>query len=133
MDLPETAWRIAALCVLLAGAETLHGIARTVWLVPRVGKQRALDLSIVSGSLLAFAICWFYVPGIGMATAGAHLALGGLLAAFMAGFDAALGRWLLRKRWRKVLEDFDPRTGNRLVFGLALLVLIPLAVHTLRR
>ena len=48
--------RLASLCVLLAGAETLHGIARTVLLAPRVGKALAVKLSIVSGSLIAKAV-----------------------------------------------------------------------------
>ncbi len=58
--------RIVSLCVVLAGVETLHGIARTVWLAPRVGKALAIKLSVVSGSLLAFAVCWLLVPGIGL-------------------------------------------------------------------
>lgn len=36
---------ILALCVALASAETLHGIARTLLAVPRIGKARALLLS----------------------------------------------------------------------------------------
>lgn len=120
--------RVLALCVLLAGVETLHGIARTVWLAPRLGKQRATQWSIVSGSLLAFAVCAWRVPGLGLQGLGAHLSLGALLAAFMAGFDIALGRWLMRRSWAKIADDFNPATGNYLVVGLALLVLMPAAV-----
>ena len=39
--------RIASLCLALAGVETLHGIARTVLLVPRIGKARARKVGIV--------------------------------------------------------------------------------------
>ncbi len=124
--------RALALCVALAGTETLHGIARTVLLVPRVGKGLALKVSILSGSALAFLVCWFLVPGIGLPTLAQHLALGLFLALFMASFDIALGRWLLRRKWSKVLQDFNPSTGNYLVFGLALLVVIPALVHQLR-
>ena len=131
MDL-DTLIRVVSLCVVLAGTETLHGIARTVLLAPRVGKARAIRLSIVSGSLLAFGVCFLLVPGVGLATARAHLALGLVLAAFMAGFDMALGRWLLRRPWDKVLADFNPATGNLLVFGLALLAVFPLLVAHLR-
>lgn len=124
--------RVLALCVALAGAETLHGIARTVLVVPRIGKARALKLSIVTGSALAFGVCWLFVPGLGLVSAGDHLLLGLVLAGFMAGFDAAMGRLVLRRRWAQVVADFDPRTGNLLVFGLAFLVVCPLAVHALR-
>jgi len=120
--------RIAALCVLLACAETLHGIARTVLVVPRIGKERAIKLSALTGSLLAFAICLWWVPGIGLRGLAAHLALGAGLAAFMAGFDIAIGMLLMRKPWRKVRADFDPATGNYLVFGLAFLAVVPALV-----
>lgn len=132
MSWSETLWRALALAVALAGTETLHGIARTVWLVPRVGKARALKWSIVSGSLLAFSVCWLLVPGLGLVGAGPHLALGAFLAVFMAGFDLALGRWLLRRSWRKALDDFNPATGNLLVFGLVWLAGVPALVALLR-
>jgi hypothetical protein len=80
--------------VVLAGVETLHGIARTIWLAPALGKARALKLSIVSGSVLAFGVCLLLVPGIGLRGPGAHLGLGLGLAGFMALFDLALGRWV---------------------------------------
>jgi len=124
--------RIAALCVLLACAETLHGIARTVLVVPRIGKERAIKLSALTGSLLAFAICLWWVPGIGLRGLAAHLALGAGLAAFMAGFDIAIGMLLMRKPWRKVRADFDPATGNYLVYGLAFLVVAPALAWWLR-
>ena len=119
---------IAALCVLLASVETLHGIARTVWLVPRVGKARALKLGIVSGTALAFAACYAMVPGMQLQGLLPHLAVGAVAAGFMAGFDLALGCGLLRKPLRRVLEDFDPRTGNYLLYGLAGLALAPAGV-----
>lgn len=121
----DTALRIAALCLALASAETLHGIARAVWLVPRVGKATALKISIVTGSLLAFGVCLVFVPGMGLRGTGELLALGVLLAVFMAAFDIALARLLLRMSWARVLRDFDPRSGNFLVLGLAGLVVWP--------
>lgn len=128
----ETLVRVLALGVALASVETLHGIARTVLLAPRVGKKKALKISIFSGSALAFLVCWWMVPGLGLQGAAALLGLGLALALFMAAFDLALGRWLLKRPWRKALEDFDPRTGNYLVYGLLLLILLPWLVMALR-
>lgn len=68
------------------------------------------------------------MPGLGLPSAGAHLALGVGLALFMAAFDLAIGRFLMRKSWAKLWPDFDPRTGNYLAFGLLALCFIPLLV-----
>lgn len=124
--------RIAALCTMLACAETLHGIVRIKLIIPRIGKERALKLSAWTGTALAFAICWFWVPGINLSSALAHGALGLVLSAFMALFDIAIGRWLMRKPWAKIWPDFNPRTGNHLLYGLLALSLIPLLVWYLR-
>jgi hypothetical protein len=126
------AWRIAALCVALASAEMLHGIARTVWLSPRIGKERAIRWSIVSGSLLAFGVCWLAVPSIGLKGLPAHVALGLFLAAFMATFDIAIGRFVMRLKWPRILRDFNPASGNYLSIGLALLSGMPVGVAWLR-
>jgi len=124
----DSVLRIAALCVVLACAETLHGILRTVAVIPRLGKERAIKLSAVTGTLLAFAICWVYVPGIGLQSSAAHAGLGVGLATFMAAFDIAVGKLLMRKSWAKIWPDFDPRTGNYLAYGLLALCFIPLLV-----
>lgn len=125
--------RILALCVALAGVETLHGIARTVLMAPRLGKALAIKLSVVSGMALAFGVCWLLVPGIGLQGWVPHLALGLVLAAFMAGFDIALGRWVLRLKWPRILQDFNPASGNFLSLGLTALVFMPALVWWLRR
>lgn len=130
--MPAEFVRIVALCIALAGVETLHGIFRATVLVPRIGKSGALKLSIVTGSALAFGVCYLLVPGIGVGKPAGLLAIGLVLALFMAGFDIALAKMLLRLPWAKVFRDFDPRTGNYLSFGLLLLVFFPYAVMKLR-
>ena len=125
--------RIAALCVVLAGAETLHGIARTTLVIPRIGKERAIKLSALTGTVLALVICWLLVPGINLKSATAHLILGVVLAVFMASFDIAIGKFLMRKSWAKIWPDFNPKTGNYLVYGLLALCFIPHLVWYAKR
>ena len=117
--------RFASLCTLLAGVETLHGIARTVLLVPRIGKVLAIKFSVVTGTLLAFGVCYLFVPGIGAAGIGEHMFLGLGLSGFMAAFDVAIGRLVMRLKWSRIWEDFDPRSGNYLSIGLVLLSFSP--------
>lgn len=66
--------------------------------------------------------------GIGLSTWIGHLLLGACTALFMAGFDIALARRLLRRSWPRELADFNPANGN----GLAGLVLQPALVWQLR-
>ena len=120
--------RIFSLCLALASAEMLHGITRVRYLVPRVGKRRAQKISIVTGTLLAFAVCFLFIPAMGLTTRSSALALGAFLAAFMASFDIAVGRFLMKRRWAIIAEDFDPRKGNYLIFGVATLLAIPYIV-----
>lgn len=129
---PETIVRALAVALALAGVETLHGIVRAVLLVPKIGKQRALKLSIVSGSLLAFCVCYLLVPQVGLTTLGERLVLGAFLALFMAAFDLALGKFVMRRSWRKALADLNPASGNFLLFGLVLLFFFPALVAWLR-
>ena len=121
----DTVIRIAALCIVLASVETLHGIARAALLVPHIGKRKALKVSIVTGSVLAFCVCYFLVPGIAIKSDAGLLALGVGLAAFMASFDILLGKLLMKKSWRKIAQDFNPATGNYLIYGLVLLISYP--------
>ncbi|MBK9441704.1 MAG: hypothetical protein IPN53_10450 [Comamonadaceae bacterium] len=88
----------------------------------------AQQISIVTGTLLAFAVCYFFIPSMGLSTLSSALALGAFLATFMASFDIAVGRLLMKRRWALIAEDFDPRKGNYLIFGLASLVVIPYIV-----
>lgn len=122
---------LLALCVMLAAVETLHGIARTVWLAPRLGKARALKLSVVSGSLLAAGVCAWGVPPL-VAAGMPPLVLGVLLACFMAGYDIVLGLTLLRRRWAQLRQDFNPATGNYLSLGLIVLAALPWLLTWLR-
>ena len=125
--------RVASLCVVLAGVEMLHGIARTVWLAPKVGKERALKLSVVSGIILALGVCSLLVPSIGLQGLEEHLLLGLGLAAFMAAFDVAVGKFIMRFKWPRIWRDFNPSSGNYLSIGLVALTLIPALVWWARQ
>lgn len=129
---PSLLTRILALAVVLACAETLHGIARTVLVAPRIGKERAIKLSAWTGSALAFGTCFLLGPPMGLRAPAHLLLLGVFLALFMAGFDVSVGRWLMRKAWHKIWPDFNPATGNYLLWGLLFLSGMPLLVMWLR-
>lgn len=129
--LAELLLRGLALALLLAGAETLHGMARLRWLVPRLGGRRAQRVSIVSGSLLAFLLVALALPSLPLLSRTGLLLLGIAMAAFMVAYDVALGRWFFHRSWRAVFQDFNPFRGNLLVLGVILLILSPLLASAL--
>lgn len=131
-DINDLLLRIAALCVLLAAAETLHGIFRAAVLVPRIGKKAAMKVAIITGSLLAFALCWWQVPAMGVVATMPLLGIGMVLALFMSAFDVLLARWLLKCPWSRAFEDFNPASGNYLLIGVILLALFPWLVMRLQ-
>ncbi|HJV21938.1 MAG TPA: hypothetical protein VJ570_04535 [Holophagaceae bacterium] len=128
----ELVLRILCLCITLAGAETLHGVARVTWLVPRIGATAAQRVGILTGSLLAFLICLPLIPPMGLQSRVAFLGLGAILAVFMAAFDLALARFVARRSWKVAFQDFNPAKGGLLVFGLAFLFWVPLLVAWIR-
>lgn len=124
--------KLASLCILLAGAETLHGIARITIVVPKIGKRRANQLGVLTGTVLAFVVCYFMVPGLEIHGTRDLIFVGLTLSLFMATFDILLARFLAKKEWSAIAEDFKPSNGNYLILGLMALVVIPYAVIKLR-
>lgn len=124
----ELAFRIFGLCVALAAVEILHSIARVRFAVPRRGRRLAQRLSIVTGSLLAVVVCWLLVPTLGVHGGVPLLAVGAVLAVSMASFDVAVARWLMRRPWSSIPEEFDLRRGNYVVYGLIVLLPAPIVV-----
>lgn len=117
--------KLVGWCLTLAAVETLHGIIRNGVIAPRVGTKRAKRWSVISGSLLAFGVCYGWAPVVGIRAIAPLLLIGILLATFMAAFDMLLGRYVIKLKWRVILKDFDPRQGNYLSIGLGLLILMP--------
>jgi len=117
---------------MLAGVETLHGIARNVFVVPKIGNKRAKQYSLITGMLLAFAVCYFMVPWLGVDADYQLVLIGLVLSLFMAAFDILLARFVVKMQWKSIINDFNPARGNYLVFGLLFLIFIPYAVMKLR-
>jgi hypothetical protein len=124
---------IAGLFVLVAASEMLNGIARTLFLNRRIGVANAKRLSLLPALALCLLICYFYVPLLGIGTDGGLLLLGVSLSLFMGSFDVALGRFVVKARWKTILDDFDLRKGNLLGVGLVAMAFCPLLAMRVAR
>jgi hypothetical protein len=120
------------ICLMLASVETLHGIARTIFVVPKIGNKRAKQYSVISGTLLAFAVCYIMVPWLDINVEYQLVLVGLVLSIFMATFDIILARFVVKLKWKSIINDFNPAKGNYLIFGLILLTIIPYAVIKLK-
>lgn len=115
-------------CLVIALAETGHGILRVRLLNRRVGDHRARQIGVGTASLIILGIAWLIVPWISPASLGDALAVGGLWLGGMLAFEVSLGRFVFHASWDRILSDFDLRRGGLLGFGLLVLFLAPLLV-----
>ena len=118
--------------LVIVGTETLHGIARTLLLEPRVGDLRARQIAVFTGSLLILAIATASVRWIGAESRGQLLAIGGAWLVLTLAFEVVAGRWIAGYSWDRVAADFDPSRGGLLLFGMIVLALAPLIAARIR-
>lgn len=125
--------RALALWALLMAAETVHGVVRTLYLVPAIGDFRSRQIGVVTGSLLIVGIVWLLVPWLRAADRRALVAIGLLWVVLTIAFEIVLGRFAFGMPWSRIAEDFDVPAGGLLPFGMAVLGLSPLLAARLRR
>ena len=122
--------RALAVVAGIALAETLHGIARTLWLAPVLGDLRARQLSVLTGSLMIVAIATLATRG-GTRSRRDRLGIGALWLVVMLAFELGLGR-ALGTSWARLFADYDPRQGGFMLFGMAVLLLAPTFASLIR-
>jgi hypothetical protein len=120
-----------AVWLLLMAAETIHGIIRTLFLVPRVGDFRARQIGVFSGSLIILALVLLRIRWIGVRSTRSLLAIGLVWLALTLAFEIGLGR-LSGYSWERIASDYNVRSGGLLPFGLAVLALSPLIAARVR-
>lgn len=118
--------------IVIAAAETLHGILRIKLLNRRLGDRRARQLGVLSGSGIILLIGWLTIPWIGVRSVADCLWVGLLWLLLMLAFDLTFGRFYLRLPWKRLAADFDPRQGGFLGLGMLVLFATPIIAAELR-
>ncbi len=129
--MPHTLLRGAAVWLLIAVAETVHGTVRTLWLLPLVGDLRSRQIGVLTGSVMILLIAWATIRWIGARETRQLLGIGALWVILMLAFEAGLGR-ALGMPWERLLSDYNPWKGGFMLAGLAVLGLAPLIGFRLR-
>ncbi len=123
--------RSLAVWLVIIASETLHGIARTLWVQPLLGDMRARQIAVFTGSVLILTIAVLFIGWIGATTRRELLAIGLAWLGLTLAFEISLGR-LLGASWERILSDYDPRRGGLLLLGMAVLTLAPLLAARIR-
>lgn len=63
--MPRVVLRAVLVWLIIIGVETVHGVLRTLLLVPLLGDFPARRVSVFTGSLLNFGVAWVFVRWIG--------------------------------------------------------------------
>jgi hypothetical protein len=123
--------RSLAVWLVIIASETLHGIARTLWVQPLLGDMRARQIAVFTGSVLILTIAVLFIGWIGATTRRELLVIGLAWLGLTLAFEISLGR-LLGASWERILSDYDPRRGGLLLIGMAVLTLAPLLAARIR-
>jgi len=125
--------RALSVWALILAVEFAHGVARTLWLLPRVGDLPSRQIGVVIGSALILVITGLTVRWIAAASRRQWLLIGTLWVALMLTAEVALGRFVFAYPWSRISEDFDAYRGGFLGIGMLVLLLAPLAMAMARR
>jgi hypothetical protein len=119
--------------LLIIGVETVHGILRSVLLVPLIGDFPARQVSVATGSLLIFGVSYLFIRWIAATTTFQLLAAGLIWVVLTFLFEIVLGRFVLDLPWHRIIEDYDIFGGGILGLGLLFMAFSPLLAAKLHR
>ena len=113
------------LWLLIMAIETVHGILRAIFLVPRVGEELAGQIGWPVGLVIVFTITLLLIRWTKLRTVRALLALGAVWAVLTFFFEVAIG--LLRGfDVARILAEINPLSGGLMVYTLAVMAIAEL-------
>jgi hypothetical protein len=117
--------------LVIIAVETVHGIARTLWVEPLVGALRARQIAVFTGSMLILTIASLFVRWLGATSRRELVHVGLSWLVLTLAFEIALGR-ALGASWDRIASDYDPRRGGLLLLGMVVLATAPLLARWIR-
>lgn len=126
-------YRAVIIWLVIIAAETVHGILRTLLLVPLVGDLTARQIGVLIGSILVFFITFFTIDWLGTKTYRERLLIGALWVVLTVLFELSLGILVLNASWERIFSDYDLRNGGFMLFGLLLMFFSPAIAFFFRR
>jgi hypothetical protein len=111
--------------LLLMATETVHGVARTVWLSPAVGDFRARQIAVFTGSVLIVLIACLTIRWFPVRNRRTLFSIGTLWVVLTLLFEIGLGRFVLGLSWQRLASDYNILEGGVLPIGLLVMASSP--------
>lgn len=119
--------------LLLMFAETLHGTARILLLVPLTGDFRARQITVFTGALLIFTITALLIRWLKPSDIQQCLFIGAMWVLLTLCFEIGLGLYVFGMTPTRILEDYNLPAGGLMPIGLLLMFLTPMLAAKLRK
>ena len=124
--------RALAIWILIIFAESVHGAVRTLFIEPVVGDLKARQVGVFFGMILIFLITFWSIRWMGMRKTSHLLQAGLLWVVLTVLFEIVLGTLVFDYGAERITEDYDPRFGGLMLFGLAFMLFAPLIAGRIR-
>jgi hypothetical protein len=118
--------RSVAVWLLIIVSEILHGILRSVALVPLVGQFRANQIGVFTGSAIILAIAYFTIQWLRATRTLDLLLVGGIWLVLTASFEVLFGRLVMGVTWQRIWSDYNLLDGGLMPLGFLFLFFSPL-------
>ena len=106
-------WRRAiAVWLVLIGAEMIHGIVRSIVLMPPIGDKRARQIGVFTGSLMNLGITHVFIRWIGARTTRPLVGSGVVWVVLTVVFEVTFGRLVMRSSWGRIRSDYNLAHGG---------------------
>jgi hypothetical protein len=103
-----------------------------LFLVPRVGDQRARQLDVFIGSLLIILVALVFIHWLSAPHTKALILVGVFWAFLTVAFEFSFGHFVFGRSWRDLASDYNVGQGGLLGFGMIVLLFSPLIANRLR-
>ncbi len=114
----------------IMAVETVHGVLRGLFLVPRVGEEMASWLGWPAGMVIVLLISALAIGWTGISTKSGLLRLGTVWAVLAIAFEVMIG-FLCGMGAAEMLAAFNPLTGT-LPYSAVVMLLAPLLAARVR-
>ena len=114
----------------IMAVETVHGVLRGLFLVPRVGEEMASWLGWPAGMVIVLLISALAIGWTGISTKSGLLRLGTVWAVLAIAFEVMIG-FLRGMGAAEMLAAFNPLTGT-IPYSAAVMLLAPLLAARVR-